>query len=122
MSTHSKDSKLTNKQRIKEIVALLDSLSTELSERLAIEDQPKSSPSNSSASYKSTTSFNFPPPICVGDRVVITNKYRNLKGRTGVIQRITRTFYFLKLDGTDEIVQKVKSNVLRVSHEHNNDG
>ena len=117
MSTHLKQGKL-NQQRIKEIVALLDSLSTELSERLAIEDIPKSSPSNSSASYKSTTSFSFPPPaISVGDRVVITNKYRNLKGRTGVIQRITRTFYFLKLDGSDKIVQKLKSNVLRVSNE-----
>ena len=107
----------SNQLRIKEIASLIDQLSTELQQRLNLEFAP-SSPGNSSSSYKSIKSFIFPqkpPPFAIGERVVITNNYRNLKGRIGSITRITRTFVFLKLDNSTDIIQKRKQNVERLN-------
>ena len=107
----------SNQLRIKEISQLIESLSQELNQRLSIE-YSATSPSNSLSSFKSLKSFILPAkpePLAVDDRVVITNTYRNLKGRTGTITRLTRTFVFLRLDNSTEIIQKRRQNVDRIN-------
>ena len=117
MTTNLKAGK-SNQLRIQEISALIDELSTELNQRLNLEFTAPS-PSNSVSSFKSVKNSLFPQkpaPLAIGKRVVITNQYRNLKGRTRVITRLTRTFVFLQLDNSTEIIQKRRQNV---EHVHN---
>jgi hypothetical protein len=89
-----------NQLRINEIARLIDELSTELSDRLAIEDN-----------LEGTNTTDIRREIRIGDRVEITNNYRDQLGEQGTIVRITDKQVSIRLDSTGRTIKKKKTNV-----------
>ena len=90
-----------NQTRISEIARLIDELSAELSNRLAIEEE-ETNPN---------TIAEIRREIEVGDTVEITNEYRNQLGEQGIVTRVTRAQVTLTLNSTGRSVRKKKNNV-----------
>ena len=90
-----------NQTRISEIARLIDELSAELSNRLAIEEE-ETNPD---------TIAEIRREIEVGDTVEITNEYRNQLGEQGIVTRVTRAQVTLTLNSTGRSVRKKKNNV-----------
>ena len=98
-----------NQARINELARLIDELSTELSERLNIEED--------------TTQDNnreVRREIIIGDIVEITNSYRNQLGERGTVTRITRSQVLIDLHSTGRNIRKSKRNVRIVSSQSSN--
>ena len=89
-----------NQLRINEIARLIDELSTELSDRLNIEDH-----------YEGTDIQEIRREIKIGDLVEITNNYRDQLGEQGTITRITDKQVSIRLESTGRIIKKKKTNV-----------
>ena len=90
-----------NQTRISEIARLIDELSAELSNRLAIEEEENNP----------NTIAEIRQEIEVGDTVEITNEYRNQLGEQGIVTRVTRAQVTLTLNSTGRSVRKKKNNV-----------
>jgi preprotein translocase subunit YajC len=89
-----------NQLRINEIARIIDELSAELSQLLTIEDN-----------IQGTDNQEIRREIRVGDRVEITNNYRDQLGQQGIVTRITEKQVTLRLDSTGRSIKKKKSNV-----------
>ena len=80
-----------NQLRINEIARLIDELSTELSNRLKIEDN-----------YEGTDIQEIRREIRVSDLVEITNNYHDQLGKQGTVTRITDNRYRLDWNQQEE--------------------
>jgi preprotein translocase subunit YajC len=89
-----------NQLRINEIARIIDELSAELSQLLTIEDN-----------NQGINNQEIRREIRIGDRVEITNNYRDQLGQQGTVTRVTEKQVSLRLDSTGRIIKKKKSNV-----------
>ena len=93
--------------QIQELADSINALNRRLNE-LIIEDQQANQEDNEEEQQDRSLQTSFQ----IGNRVVITNNYKGLRGRTGSIIRITRCQVTIRLDGDRRTVIKNKSNVL----------
>ena len=89
-----------NQLRINEIARIIDELSAELSQLLNIKDD-----------IQGTAIQEIRREIRVGDRVEITNNYRDQLGQQGTVTRVTDKQVSVRLQSTGRTIKKKKSNV-----------
>ena len=53
-------------------------------------------------------------PIQIGDRVIVTNKYKERQGTVGTVTKLTRTQAYVDPDGDGEVFRRYKANLKRV--------
>ena len=53
-------------------------------------------------------------PLTVGERVVVTNNYKNRSGTTGTIVKLTSTQAYIKPDNGKDIFRSYKENLKRL--------
>ena len=98
-----------NQLRINELARIIDELSTELSERLQLEDNDQGREIEE-----------IRREIRTGDTVEITNNYRDQLGKQGTVTRVTDKQVSIRLTSTGRTIKKKKTNVKIVPSETDN--
>ena len=98
-----------NQLRINELVRIIDELSTELSDRLQLEDNDQGRDNE-----------DIRREIRIGDFVEITNNYRDQLGEQGTVTRVTDKQVSIRLNSTGRTIKKKKTNVKIVPSDTDN--
>ena len=98
-----------NQLRINELARIIDELSTELSDRLQLEDNDQGRDNE-----------DIRREIRIGDFVEITNNYRDQLGEQGTVTRVTDKQVSIRLNSTGRTIKKKKTNVKIVPSDTDN--
>ena len=98
-----------NQLRINELARIIDELSTELSDRLQLEDNDQGRDNE-----------DIRREIRIGDIVEVTNNYRDQLGEQGTVTRVTDKQVSIRLNSTGRTIKKKKTNVKIVPSDTDN--
>jgi len=116
-------SEVTRQQRIQDLVAQIDQLSTELSSLILLSEDPRRAPAvvdpvpdpppapPARVPSRPSTSLRFQ----AGDRVQILNNRNGLRGQTGTVTRTSVPFVYFTLDSTGVEIYRGRLNVSKLS-------